>query len=58
MEQETQPKLSLDEVHARMGMTITAEGKARARRRLREAEAARDHDARAALIAALRAGIA
>ncbi|BAL89105.1 hypothetical protein AMIS_38850 [Actinoplanes missouriensis 431] len=56
MEQDTSSKLSLDEIHTRMGMIVTAEGKARARRRLRETAAARDHDARAALIMRLRTG--
>lgn len=48
------PKLTADEVNARMGWTITEEGKARARRRLDEANAGRDPEARAALLAELR----
>ncbi|MEU4564245.1 hypothetical protein AB0F72_38180 [Actinoplanes sp. NPDC023936] len=56
MEQDTRSKLSLDEIHTRMGMDVTAEGKARARLRLQESAEARDHDARAAFIARLRAG--
>lgn len=58
MEQETNPRVSLDEIHARMGMTITAEGMARARKRLRDAAARRDHEGRAAFLAQLRTGTA
>jgi hypothetical protein len=58
MEQDTSSKLSLDEIHDRMGMVVTREGKARARRRLDAAAAGRDTEARAAVIAQLRAGLA
>ncbi len=59
MEQDTgTPKLTTDEVNARMGWTITEEGKARARRRLAEADARRDLPARAAFLAELRSRIA
>jgi hypothetical protein len=56
MEQPTStpPKLTLDEIHARMGMTITPEGKARAREKLEAADARRDLNARAAFLAGLR----
>jgi hypothetical protein len=55
MDQHTgTPKLTAEEVNARMGWTITEEGKARARRRLAEADARRDLPARAAFLAELR----
>ena len=54
MAQDTQAKLSLDEVNARMGWTITEEGKARARQRRLDAAARRDPQARAALLDQLR----
>ena len=55
MEQETGARERLDEIHARMGWTITDEGKARARRRLQQADDERDLDGRAAFLAQLRA---
>ncbi|GLY02535.1 hypothetical protein [Actinoplanes sp. NBRC 101535] len=54
MEQDTSPGVTLEEIHARMGIAVTAEGKARARRRLEDADTRRDHDARAAFLAQLR----
>lgn len=48
------PKLTADEVNARMGWTITEEGKARARQRLDAAAARRDPDECAAFLAQLR----
>lgn len=49
------PKLPIEEIHARMGMTITDEGKARARRRRLESAAAhRDAADREAFLAQLR----
>ncbi|MEU4689510.1 hypothetical protein [Actinoplanes sp. NPDC023714] len=56
MEQNTSSKLSLDEIHARMGMTVTEDGKARARRRrLASAAAHHDPEGNAAFLASLRA---
>lgn len=54
MEPVTVPKLTADEVNARMGWTITEEGKARARQRLDAAAARRDPDECAAFLAQLR----
>ncbi|MEU4558475.1 hypothetical protein AB0F72_08795 [Actinoplanes sp. NPDC023936] len=55
MEQDTSSKLSVDEIHERMGMTVTEEGKARARRRRLESAAAHhDPEANAAFLASLR----
>ncbi|WP_045740831.1 hypothetical protein [Actinoplanes rectilineatus] len=56
MEQDTgTPKLSLDEVHARMGLIVTEEGKARARQRRLAARERHDPAARAAFLEQLRA---
>ncbi|GAA4606737.1 hypothetical protein BJY16_005979 [Actinoplanes octamycinicus] len=54
MEQDTRPKLSVEDIHARMGLAVTAEGKAKARQRRRSAERARDAEGRAAFLAGLR----
>jgi hypothetical protein len=54
MEQDTRPKLSVEDIHARMGLAVTDEGKARARQRRRSAERARDAEGRAAFLAGLR----
>lgn len=49
------PKLPIEEVDARMGWTITEDGKARARqRRLASAAAHKDPGAREAILAQLR----
>ncbi|GIF08303.1 hypothetical protein [Actinoplanes siamensis] len=54
MEQDTSSKLSVEDIHARMGLAVTDEGKARARQRRRKAERARDAEGRAAFLAGLR----
>lgn len=56
MEQDTgMPKLTLDEVHARMGLNVTEEGKARARRRRLAARERHDPAATAVFLDQLRA---
>ena len=56
MDPVTVPKLTVEEVNARMGWTITEEGKDRARRRrLVSAAAHHDPEGRAAFLESLRA---
>ncbi|MEV6349629.1 hypothetical protein [Actinoplanes sp. NPDC051851] len=54
MAQDTSRKLSVGEIHTRMGLAVTDEGMARARQRRRKAELARDSEGRAAFLAQLR----
>jgi hypothetical protein len=56
MEQETAPQESMTELLNRLGVPVTAEGKARARRALAESDARIDRPARAAFLAQLRQG--
>jgi hypothetical protein len=56
MNQDTAPQESMTELLIRLGVPVTAEGKARARQKLAGAEARRDLPARAAFLEQLRQG--
>lgn len=54
MGRDTSANESMTDLLARLGVVVTVEGKQRARRRLADADARRDHSARAAFLAQLR----
>ena len=56
MGQDTSAQESMRDLLTRLGVAVTDEGVARARRKLADADARRDHDARAALLEQLRRG--